>query len=79
MTASYDPCAWCEEVLQPYLDRQLDERDRLEAQAHLDECGYCAKRYKFETGLRQFVRIAAAEEMDPALKERLAALRTPLL
>jgi anti-sigma factor RsiW len=75
---SFDPCAWCEEVLQPYLDRQLNERDRAVAQSHLDQCGYCAKRYKFEATLRQFVRVAALEEMDPALKQKLAALRTPL-
>jgi len=79
MTATFDPCAWCEEVLQPYLDRHLTERERAEAQAHLDGCGYCAKRYQFEEGLRQFVRMAATEEMDPALKQRLAELRTPLL
>jgi len=77
--ATFDPCAWCEEILQPYLDRQLNERERAEAQAHLDQCGYCAKRYRFESDLRQFVRLAAIEEMDPALKQRLAALRTPLL
>jgi anti-sigma factor RsiW len=79
MMATFDPCAWCEEILQPYLDRQLNERERAEAQAHLDQCGYCAKRYRFESELRQFVRLAAIEEMDPELKQRLAALRTPLL
>jgi anti-sigma factor (TIGR02949 family) len=79
VSATFDPCAWCEEVLQPYLDRQLTERERAEAQAHLDQCGYCAKRYQFESNLRQFVRQAAVEKMDPELKQRLAALRTPLL
>jgi anti-sigma factor RsiW len=79
MMATFDPCAWCEEILQPYLDRQLNERERAEAQAHLDQCGYCAKRYRFESDLRQFVRLAAVEEMSPELKQRLAALRTPLL
>ena len=77
--ATFDPCTWCEEVLQPYLDRHLTDRERAEAQAHLDECGYCAKRYEFEEGLRQFVRMAAIEEMDPQLKAQLASLRTPLL
>ena len=76
---AYDPCSWCEEVLQPYLDRQLSERERVEAQSHLDGCGYCAKRYRFEENLRQFVRQAAVEEMAPELKHKLAALRTPLL
>jgi anti-sigma factor (TIGR02949 family) len=79
MMATFDPCAWCEEVLQPYLDRALSDRERAEAQAHIDECGFCAKRYRFEENLRQFVRQAAAEEMPPDLKHRLAALRTPLL
>jgi hypothetical protein len=77
--ATFDPCAWCEEVLQPYLDRHLTERERVEAQAHLDHCGSCAKRYRFEESLRQIVRMAAIEEMDPSLKVRLSALRTPLL
>jgi anti-sigma factor (TIGR02949 family) len=75
----YDPCEWCEEVLQPYLDRALSDVERAEAQAHLDSCGYCAKRYRFEENLRQFVRMAAVEQMAPELKQKLAALRTPLL
>jgi anti-sigma factor (TIGR02949 family) len=79
MMATFDPCAWCEEVLQPYLDRALSEREWVEAQAHLAECGYCAKRYRFESHLRKFVRQAASEDMSPELKDRLAELRTPLL
>lgn len=77
--ATFDPCAWCEEVLQPYLDRNLSDRERAEAQTHLDRCGYCAKRYRFEENLRQFVRQAAIEEMTPELQQTLASLRTPLL
>jgi anti-sigma factor (TIGR02949 family) len=76
---AFDPCEWCEQVLQPYLDRALSEHERVEAQSHLDSCGYCAKRYRFEENLRQFVRMAAVEEMAPDLKQKLAALRTPLL
>jgi mycothiol system anti-sigma-R factor len=76
---SIDPCSWCEEVLQPYLDRQLSEAERAEAQAHLDKCGYCARRYRFEESLRVFVRNVGAEEMPPELKDRLSSLRTPLL
>jgi len=76
--ATFDPCSWCEEVLQPYLDRHLSEREQAEAQTHLDKCGYCAKRYRFEENLRQVVRQAAVEEMAPDLKQKLAALRTPL-
>jgi mycothiol system anti-sigma-R factor len=79
MVGAFDPCIWCEEVLQPYLDRELTETERAEAQAHLDSCGSCAKRYRFEASLRQLVRMAAIEEMPPELKQKLSELRTPLL
>lgn len=74
-----DPCAACEEVLQPFLDRQLSEAEQVEAQRHLDACPYCAKRFRFEESLREVVRVASFEEMAPDLKQRLQALRTPLL
>ena len=74
-----DPCARCEEMIQPYLDRELNEVERVEAEAHLSACSYCRKRYRFEEHLRRFVRQAAAEAMPPELKARLAELRTPLL
>ena len=31
---AFDPCAKCEEVMQPYLDRDLNEEQMLEAEAH---------------------------------------------
>ena len=74
-----DPCDHCEEIMQPFLDRVLDDEERARAEAHLAECSWCAKRYSFETELRQFVRTVCAEEMPPDLKQRLAALRTPLV
>jgi anti-sigma factor (TIGR02949 family) len=74
-----DPCARCEELLQPFLDRELNEAERVEAEAHLSLCSYCRKRYRFEEHLRRFVRQAVvAEPMPPELKARLADLRTPL-
>lgn len=73
-----DLCLKCEELLQPYLDRDLTEAEMLQAERHLDECGYCRKRYRFEEHLRRYVRDVVDEQMDPALKARLAALRTPL-
>jgi mycothiol system anti-sigma-R factor len=74
----FDPCAKCEEVLQPFLDRELSDAEIAEAESHLDECTYCRKRYRFEEKLRMYVRQAWAEEMPPDLKAKLAALRTPL-
>ena len=76
--AEVDPCDKCEELLQPYLDRELSDAERAEAEAHLDLCSYCRKRYRFEEELRQFVRQAAVEEMPPDLKQKLAELRTSL-
>ena len=77
MTAS-DPCAHCEEMMQPYMDRVITDTERAEAEAHLDGCAYCRKRYKFEEKLRQFVRQAVQEPMTVELKTKLAGLRTPL-
>jgi mycothiol system anti-sigma-R factor len=75
----FDPCAKCEEVLQPFLDRELSDAEYAEAEAHLDQCSYCRKRYRFEEKLRMYVRQACAEQMPPELKAKLAALRTPLV
>jgi len=73
-----DICDKCEEWMQPYMDRVLDESERAEAEAHLDECSYCRKRYRFEESLRMFIREVAVESMDPRLKAKLAALRLEL-
>jgi anti-sigma factor (TIGR02949 family) len=73
-----DPCDWCEEVLQPYLDRELTEAERNEAESHIEGCKYCRKRYRFEEGLRRIVRTAVVEPMEPALKQRLSELRLEL-
>ena len=78
MTTGFDPCEKCEEVMQPFLDRKLSPAEQAEAERHLDACGYCKRRYRFEESLRQFVRQACDEPMAPELKLRLAALRTPL-
>ena len=77
MTA-YDPCAHCEEVMQPFMDRVLTDAERAEAEAHLDECSYCRKRYRFEASLRRYVYQAVVEPMEPALKQRLSQLRLEL-
>jgi hypothetical protein len=78
MTPS-DPCAHCEEMMQPYMDRVLTDAERAEAEEHLDGCAYCRKRYRFEEALRQFVKhVGDGEPMTVELKTKLADLRTPL-
>lgn len=74
-----DPCERCEELLQPFLDRQLSDEERAEAEEHLNLCAYCRKRYRFEEALRRFVRQAVSEDMTPELKTKLSELRTPLV
>ncbi len=73
-----DPCAHCEEMMQPYLDHILTEAERVEAELHLDECDWCRRRYRFEESLRIYVRHAVSETMSASLKQRLSALRIPL-
>ena len=73
-----DPCAHCEEMMQPCLDHILTEQERVEAEAHLDECEWCRRRYRFEESLRVYVRQAVTEPMPSELKAKLAALRIPL-
>ena len=70
-------CDHCDEVMQPYLDRQLTPEERAEAESHLNSCTYCGKRYTFETELRVYVKTACHEEMSPELKAKLVALRLP--
>jgi anti-sigma factor RsiW len=76
--AHHDPCAHCEEMMQPYLDHILTEAERIEAELHLDECEWCRRRYRFEESLRVYVRQAVSEPMSASLKQKLLALRIPL-
>ena len=78
MSFAVDPCAKCEEMLQPYLDRDLTDEERAQAEAHLDRCSYCRRRYRFEVTLRRFVRQAAEEPMPVELKQKLLSLRGEL-
>jgi mycothiol system anti-sigma-R factor len=73
-------CDECEQWMQPYMDRVLTDAERAEAEAHLNDCSYCRKRYRFEEHLRQFVRQSVSVEPMPVeLKQKLAELRTPLI
>jgi anti-sigma factor (TIGR02949 family) len=73
-----DPCAHCEEMMQPYLDHVLTDEEMAAAEGHLAECEQCRRRYKFEESLRIYVRKAADEQMPEELRVKLAALRIPL-
>ena len=69
-----DPCKHCEELLQPYLDRELTKEEQREAEAHLAGCPVCSKAYRFEERLRRYVRECCSEQAPPELREKLAAI-----
>jgi len=75
---AFDPCERCEEMMQPYLDRELTVQEMSEAEGHLDGCAYCRRRYRFEVSLRRYIRTAATEQMPPELKAKLSQLRIEL-
>jgi len=68
-------CAECEELLQLYIDGELSDEEARETEAHLDDCGYCARHYRFERLLRARLQQAANEPIPPELMTRLTALR----
>jgi anti-sigma factor (TIGR02949 family) len=72
----HTPCDACEELLQGYLDRELTDREVVQAESHLDGCDYCRRRYRFEESLRQYVQTTAVERMPVGLMEKLTQLRT---
>jgi anti-sigma factor (TIGR02949 family) len=73
---SHNPCEACEELLQGYLDRELTDSEVAQAEAHLDTCDYCRRRYRFEVSLRQYVQTTAAERMPAGLMDKLSQLRS---
>ena len=75
---SETPCDDCERMMQPYMDRCFRRSSAPRPSSHLAGCDWCAKRYRFESTLRQYIRVSISEPMPLALKAKLAALRTPL-
>jgi anti-sigma factor (TIGR02949 family) len=69
-------CDKCEQLLQGYLDRELTDSEFQNAEAHLNGCDYCRRRYRFEQTLRRYVKTTAIERMPPGLLEKLSQLRS---
>ncbi len=73
--STVDPCDKCEQMLQPFLDRELSAAEVAEAEEHLDACAFCRRRYRFEESLRRYVRLTASERMPPGLLDKIKELR----
>jgi anti-sigma factor (TIGR02949 family) len=66
-------CQECVEKLQPFLDRELSEIERLEVEHHLTVCGHCADSFQFEAGILHVVgrcgrSTAAPEEFKARIR-----------
>lgn len=66
-------CQECVDKLQPYLDRELTDVERLEVDRHLAVCGHCANSFRFEAGILRVVgrcgrSITASEEFKARIR-----------
>ena len=75
MTHHDGGCEKCEELLQGYLDRDLEPEEVAVAEGHLDGCDYCRRRYRFEERLRRYIKMSASERMPAGLLAKLTELR----
>ena len=73
-------CEEAERRLHTFLDRELEDVEVAEVQAHLDSCRECFSRFRFEASFRRLVRARSAEQTAPTglregLLERLGSRR----
>ena len=67
----YD-CEDCVRRLDQLVDKELSGPEVEEIHGHLDSCGDCTRRYRFQEGLKRLVKLSCSEETAPAaLRERL--------
>ena len=67
----YD-CLTAMRLLYPYLDGELDVKESLKVQVHLQECPYCLQSFKRERDFLEVLRSAVnTPPSPPALRERV--------
>ena len=67
----YD-CEDCVRRLDQLVDKELSAPEVEEVHIHLDECGDCTKRYRFQEGLKRLVKVSYQDQKAPdSLRERL--------
>jgi len=65
-------CVECVEKLQPFLDRELSDGERVEVERHLAVCGPCADSFHFEAGILHVVgRCGRATYASEEFKARI--------
>jgi mycothiol system anti-sigma-R factor len=64
-------CASAVERLWAYLDRELDDEDKAEVEAHLAFCRRCCGELEFAKHLRRFLADQEDERMPAAMRSRL--------
>jgi len=75
----YD-CQTLMKLLYPYLDGELDIKESLRVQEHLQECPYCAEVFRQEKGFLQELKTSALIPSAPAhLQDRLRRSTKPLV
>ena len=65
----------CEEArrLHTFLDRDLNEAEIAESQAHLDDCEECHSKFRFEASIKRLIITRSSEQAAPfGLREKLA-------
>ena len=73
----YD-CQTLMKLLYPYLDGELDIKESLRVQEHLQECPYCAEVFRQEREFLQDFKASALIPSAPAhLRERLSRILKP--
>ena len=65
-------CRDCLENLDPYLDRELTDRELEEVKRHLADCPPCDDRYALRVGLKRLVKICCDQGQAPdSLRSKL--------
>ena len=67
----YD-CEDCVRRLDQLVDKELSAPEVEEIHVHLDSCGDCTRRYRFQEGLKRLMKVSCSDDKAPAaLRERL--------
>ena len=65
-------CQDCRERLDEFVDRELSPKDVAEIEFHLDHCGDCHGRYRFQADFKRLIRVSCEHDRAPAaFREKL--------